>query len=148
MAIPVFQVGDPVTIRTLKKSGIVVEQLGSGSYRVAVGSLIYKASQADLERAVAQKPKDQGGVVATTARRSSVASSLDLHGLTVAEAVSKLEIWLNDAIVSGHKQVKVIHGLGSGRVQQATHEALSRYPAVRAFRVNDANPGVTDVYIG
>jgi DNA mismatch repair protein MutS2 len=77
-----------------------------------------------------------------------IRSSIDLHGLTVDQASRALEEWLNQMILSDAKQGKVIHGLGTGRVQRATHEILARYSAVRAFRINDANPGQTDVYLG
>lgn len=148
MSAHAFKVGESVTVRTLKKTGVVTEQLGSDLYVVAIGSLTCRVSHRDLESAPGNKPSSGVSSLKAQATRGSVSSSLDLHGLTVLEAVSRLEVWLNDAIVAGLQQVKVIHGLGSGRVQRGVHEALGRYPAVRAFRVNDANPGVTDVYIG
>lgn len=144
-----FQVGDLVLVRSLKRTGRIVERLGQSSYRVSLGSLTIKLAEAEIEAVAENATKAPITLISpVNKRRTSVHSSLDLHGLTVDAAVRRLESWLNDAIVAGLSQVRVVHGLGSGRLLEATHETLKRYSAVRAFRINDANPGVTDVYIG
>jgi len=153
-----FSTGDTVFVTSLNVEGMVVEVLSADSYQISVGSLKLITKSSDLaavdvagtKRIAAKGKLTPGSATAkfvdlkVSAQR--VKSSIDLHGLTVDAACRALEEWLNAMIISGSKQGKVIHGLGSGRVQRATHETLSRYAAVRAFRVNDLNPGETDVY--
>lgn len=71
--------------------------------------------------------------------------SLDLHGRTVDEALADVELFVNDALLDGHGEVRVIHGRGGGRVKAAVHHYLRQLPAVASFRLDPANPGVTIV---
>ena len=63
--------------------------------------------------------------------------------MTVEEAVAALDAFLNDALLAGHTEVRVIHGRSGGRLRAAVHARLKQLPVVRAFRLDPANPGVT-----
>jgi DNA mismatch repair protein MutS2 len=145
-----YAIGEAVIITALKAEGIVVAQLAGSSYRIALGSIHIKVNHAELQpvkaRARANLSTTRKAALVAECRKKAVKSSIDLHGLNVDEASRSLEAWLNAAILSNAKHGKVIHGLGTGRLQQATHEILRRYSAVRAFRINEVNPGETDVY--
>jgi DNA mismatch repair protein MutS2 len=84
-----------------------------------------------------------GGAEATSnaaalrlARARTVASSLDLRGGRVEEALEALDRYLDDASVAGLRSVTVIHGLGTGALRDAVRAAASAHPLVR-----DARPG-------
>jgi DNA mismatch repair protein MutS2 len=84
-----------------------------------------------------------GGAEATSnaaalrlARARTVASSLDLRGARVEEALEALDRYLDDASVAGLRSVTVIHGLGTGALRDAVRAAASAHPLVR-----DARPG-------
>ena len=70
------------------------------------------------------------------ARARTVASSLDLRGARVEEALEALDRYLDDASVAGLPSVTVIHGLGTGALRDAVRAAASAHPLVR-----DARPG-------
>jgi DNA mismatch repair protein MutS2 len=144
-----FQVGDMVFISSIQANGRVVEVLSQDVYRVAIRSLHITVKSSDLcatrGESLNERLKERNISIVTCSTHKTK-SSIDLHGLSVADACNALEQWLNAQIVSASSHGKVIHGLGSGKVQRASHEMLSRYSAVRAFRINDANPGETDVY--
>lgn len=144
-----YQPGDRVRVLSLGKVGEVVEELRQESCRIAFGSLTMVVSTRDLqlEETPPRSNAPQRVKVQVTSTGARVGTTLDLHGMTVAEAVAQLESWLNACILAGHGNVKVIHGLGTGRVQRAVHEVLQRYSAIRAFRINDLNPGETDVFL-
>lgn len=143
-------VGDTVTVHALNAAGQIIEVLSPGVYRVAVRSLNITVKGAEISAATSQASvaHSSRGVKIVTNKPARIPQTIDLHGLTVDDACRALEQWLNTMIVSGAKQGKIIHGLGSGKVQRATHDTLSRYTAVRAYRLNDLNPGETDVYLG
>jgi DNA mismatch repair protein MutS2 len=63
--------------------------------------------------------------------------------MTVEEAVAALDTFLNDALLAGHAEVRVIHGRGGGRLKAAVHARLKQLSVVRAIRLDPANPGVT-----
>ena len=81
---------------------------------------------------------------ATLVRRHA-AASIDLHGMTTLEAVAALDAFLDDALRAGLAEVRVIHGRSGGRVRGAVHGRLKQIAAVRAFRVDPTNEGVTVV---
>jgi dsDNA-specific endonuclease/ATPase MutS2 len=42
-------------------------------------------------------------------------------------------------------RLRIVHGVGSGRLREAIGEFLGRHPSVRRFQAADANGGVTIV---
>ncbi len=78
---------------------------------------------------------------------SHAPSSIDLHGRTVAEAEADLDQFLNDALLAGHAEVRVIHGRSGGRLKSAVHARLRQLPSVRGFFVDRRNEGVTIVQL-
>ena len=143
-----FNEGDGVYILSLKKEGVVQTVLGGGKYRVAIGSLTVTCPELDLTQSQTPRSKDS-----TTPQRSRPPhyprppQSLDLHGLTVDEAIRKLDGWLDAVILSDLSHVKIVHVLGTGRVQRAVHERLRTFSAVKRYATNQFNPGETDVYL-
>ncbi|HEX9896369.1 MAG TPA: Smr/MutS family protein [Dehalococcoidales bacterium] len=66
---------------------------------------------------------------------------LDLHRLTVDEAIPKLDAFLHTAFRAGYYRVWIVHGKGSGILRQAVIRYLSKHPLVRAHRTADSQHG-------
>jgi DNA mismatch repair protein MutS2 len=49
---------------------------------------------------------------------------LDLRGLRRADALEKLETYLEDAALSGMEHGRIVHGKGTGAIRQAVRETL------------------------
>jgi DNA mismatch repair protein MutS2 len=75
------------------------------------------------------------------ARARTVASSLDLRGARVEEALEALDRYLDDASVAGLRSVTVIHGLGTGALRDAVRSAASAHPLVREARPGGRGEG-------
>jgi len=143
-----FCEGDTVTIVALRKDGVIVEALGGGKYRVVVGSLHLTCSAKELTPSHPAPPAPRLTEQKVRLKNQpKPPQTLDLHGLTVDDAIRKLDQWLDSVVLSELYHVKVIHGLGTGRVQSAVHEYLRTIKAVRHFKINEWNPGETDVYL-
>lgn len=76
-----------------------------------------------------------------------VPPEIDLHGLTVDEALARAELALNDAILANVPELQFIHGRSGGRIRGALHRWLGSVAAVRRFRVDPRNAGVTIVQL-
>jgi DNA mismatch repair protein MutS2 len=76
-----------------------------------------------------------------------VSSELDLHSLTVEEALPALDRYLSDAFLEGHREVRIVHGKGSGILRQAVTRELKKHPLVRSFRIGGHREGQTGVTI-
>ncbi len=78
---------------------------------------------------------------ASTRRARAVASSLDLRGARVEEALAMLDQYLDDAVHAGAGRVTVIHGHGSGAMRDAVREMLGGHPLVRKWRPGEQGEG-------
>ena len=77
---------------------------------------------------------------------AGTAGSLDLRGTKVEEALDRLDKFLDDASVDGLDQVRLVHGIGSGRLRRALHELLGGHPLVARFSAapdDDGGDGTT-----
>ena len=70
-----------------------------------------------------------------------MASSLDLRGARVDEALEALSRYLDDAALAGLEQVLVIHGLGTGPCGTRSARRLARHPLVKSFRAGERGEG-------
>jgi DNA mismatch repair protein MutS2 len=83
-----------------------------------------------------------GGIGALQLERArTVASSLDLRGARVEEALAALDRYLDDASLAGLDQVVVIHGLGTGALRDAVRERASGHPLVVSTRPGERGEG-------
>lgn len=140
-----FAPGDHVHVALFGK-GVVREARNGGRYLVDVkgNAMVVAASQL----APAEPPRRAKGPQAApevSPDGPAAPASIDLHGLTVPEAESAVDAFLNQALLAGHAEVRIIHGISGGRVKAAVHARLRRMPPVRGFRVDPANAGVTRV---
>ncbi|MEO8228982.1 MAG: endonuclease MutS2 [Chloroflexota bacterium] len=71
----------------------------------------------------------------------SVASSLDLRGARVDEAIDLLGRYLDDASLADLDQVTVVHGLGTGALRDAVRANIASHPLVRDFRPGERGEG-------
>ncbi|MCL5269330.1 MAG: Smr/MutS family protein [bacterium] len=52
---------------------------------------------------------------------------IDLHGMRVEEALALVDRALDQAVVNHLRQVKIIHGFGTGRVREAVRRMLATH---------------------
>jgi DNA mismatch repair protein MutS2 len=74
-------------------------------------------------------------------RARTVASSLDLRGAKVQEALEVLDRYLDDASLAGLDRATVIHGLGTGALRDAVREHASAHPLVKSWRPGGGGEG-------
>ncbi|HLO35039.1 MAG TPA: Smr/MutS family protein, partial [Candidatus Deferrimicrobium sp.] len=74
-------------------------------------------------------------------RARSVASSLDLRGARVEEALEALDRYLDDAGLAGLDRVTVIHGLGTGALRDAVRARAAGHPLVSSTRPGERGEG-------
>jgi len=129
-------------IAALEKGGTRAT-LEAGGMRVSV-------AVADLEPALGQPSAPGGGESSTTRsgistlrleRARTVASSLDLRGARVDEALDALGRYLDDASLAGLEQVVIIHGLGTGALRDAVRAQAASHPLVKGFRAGERGEG-------
>jgi dsDNA-specific endonuclease/ATPase MutS2 len=146
-----FEAGD--TVQTPFGKGVVREVRNRGRLLVDIGGRALEMKEADLSPLPAPGRRSRPAIqpdrhepVPTTGGRSRRPSSeIDLHGLTVEEALARAEDALNGALLADMAQVRFIHGRSGGRIRTALHKKLREIASVRHFRVDPQNEGVTIV---
>ena len=149
-----FTVGDHV--QTGFGKGTVREVRNGGRLLVEVQGRLLSLAARDLTLLEPPRPfrppssRDRprplaGGVGSDFAEAANVSGlpEVDLHGLTVEQAVSRLDAVLNQALLSGVAELRIIHGRSGGRIKQAVHARLGEIGAVTGFHLDPRNPGVT-----
>ncbi|HEY8020018.1 MAG TPA: Smr/MutS family protein [Thermoanaerobaculia bacterium] len=66
---------------------------------------------------------------------------INLIGRRVEPALEELDVYLDRALLAARKEVRVIHGHGTGRLRDAVREHLRAHPAIAALRAGAANEG-------
>ena len=74
-------------------------------------------------------------------RARSVASSLDLRGARVEEALEALNRYLDDAGLAGLDKALIIHGMGTGALRDAVRSTASSHPLVKSMRPGQRGEG-------
>ena len=74
------------------------------------------------------------------------ASEVDLRGMDAVEAICALSLYLDSAMRSNLKSVRIIHGKGTGALRNAVHQELKRNKFIKTFRLGvygEGEDGVT-----
>lgn len=69
-------------------------------------------------------------------------ASVDLRGLRLDEAVERLEVTLDQALLRGQDRVKIVHGHGTEALKKGVRQHLSRSPAVKSWQAGP-DDGIT-----
>jgi len=72
---------------------------------------------------------------------SPVEKELDLHSLTVEEALPRLDELLYAAYQAGLYRVWVVHGKGAGILRREVSRHLANHPLVKSFAPADPSRG-------
>ncbi|HWA86766.1 MAG TPA: Smr/MutS family protein [Opitutus sp.] len=70
-----------------------------------------------------------------------VTGELDLHTFRPADLGELIPAYLAECAARGLRDVRIIHGKGTGTLRSTVHALLQRSPLVRSFRLGDERSG-------
>jgi len=73
-----------------------------------------------------------------TPHRVPIEDRIDLHAFSPGEVRDLVEEYLSQAVSAGYRQVRIIHGRGTGVQRRIVRSILSRHPLVAKYA--DAPP--------
>ncbi len=89
-----------------------------------------------------QSGKSKGSVsLPERPSKSAAPAEINLVGLTVDEALPRVDKLLDDAALSDRHEVRVIHGFGEGKLRKAVAGLLKGHPHVASYRAGGAGEG-------
>lgn len=140
--------GDVVFVRTLGYDvRIIAIDRRQNRLRVKVGNMYIEVPASDIS---SKQNKPAGTAAAdkkTEPAEDEVQTVLNIVGLRVDEALSRLEPFLNHAALAGLEEITIIHGIGTGALLKAVREHLKDHPLVKQFRSAKESDGRDSVTI-
>ncbi len=142
-------VGDTVELLKLGTKASVIAINKDGSYELQAGIMKLKAKKDEIYLLENENPYVQKGRPKHSGREMKVAAmnpEVDLRGMDSVEAICVLDLYLDEAMRSNLKQVRIIHGKGTGVLRTAVHNSLKRNKFVKKYRLGvygEGEDGVT-----
>jgi DNA mismatch repair protein MutS2 len=137
--------GTRVTVGALGLEGIVIELHGKHA-EVDVRGKRLRAALRDL-RPVAAPPAPKVRVNVDLQPREGVLSELNVIGATVDEALDRVAKFLDEATVTDLRELRIVHGHGTGQLRRAITGFLKDHPLVARFGPAPQNQGGTGATI-
>lgn len=149
-----FKLGESVKVLSMNLTGTISSKPDSrGNVTVQMGILRSQVNISDLEIIEDVNPYSPKAMKRTSkskikmSKSLSVSPEINLLGKTVDEAVSELDKYLDDALLSHLNSVRVVHGKGTGALRKGIHEYLRRQKHVKSYRLAEYGEGDAGVTI-
>jgi DNA mismatch repair protein MutS2 len=156
-----FQEGDQVRLRNFGSMGII-DRIKNDEAELRVGSLHMREKLANLELISERGTSSTVSEGSLERMRKHAATELHLHskspagkaqhttelnliGKTTDEAVDLVDKFLDEAFLNGQRQLRIIHGHGTGALRRAVAELLADHPHVERFSAAPHEKGGTGV---
>ena len=73
--------------------------------------------------------------------REGLLSEINVIGCTVEEAVDRVSRFLDDTLVTDLREVRIVHGHGTGQLRRGVHAYLKDHPLVAKYSPAPENQG-------
>ena len=148
--VPEFEprIGQLVRVKSLDREGEVVS-LGDGKIEVRVGAMRLSLKSNEIAA-----PRSTGAVstAGVQSRKTlNVPPEINLLGYSVEAALDEVSSYLDDALLADKKEVRLVHGRGTGALKNAIHKFLAGARGVAHFELaplNEGGEGATLVQLG
>ena len=149
-----LRVGDCVFVGAMQGEGEVVSlnvakkraEVRCGTMRLTVGiDDLYRIDRKKVKKDILQKNVQ---VVRKVSTPGAVQLEINLLGKTVSEAVVEVDSFIDRAVLSGLEEIKIIHGMGTGKLKEGIRNHLRGHKNVAEFRsgvYGEGEAGVTIV---
>jgi DNA mismatch repair protein MutS2 len=141
-----LKVGDRVRVESLRSQGVLVKLeeplkrvevlTEKGRIRASLDDLLKVGDSGEEEGSLSPKTIEFPGVGG-----QEVPSELNVIGLTVEDALPEVDKFIDQALLHGLEKVRIIHGLGSGRLRNAIGKYLKEHRRVMNLASGDPARG-------
>ena len=148
----VLKEGDAVYVGSLEREGKVLSvKRDKGFAEVLAGTMRLRVPRDDLYRAAPSKREKENGARVQLVRNLNgdavFSSECNLIGMTALEAEQEAERFLDAAVLHNAEEVRIVHGMGTGKLRACIHAMLKKHPRVESYRLGNYGEGQTGVTI-
>ncbi len=157
-----LKLGAKVYVKNIAQEGIVQNiRLQKGEAEILCGNIRIRSKISDLSLVIQQEKTQNTNKKKAWQKKSSekVQSSktlapkrqpsleLNVIGATVHEALPDVEAFIDAAVVSNLEEVRIVHGVGTGKLRAGIHDFLRTHKNVAEYRLGKYGEGETGVTI-
>jgi DNA mismatch repair protein MutS2 len=147
-------IGDKVMIKSSETVGEVISIKGNKA-EVAMGSIktrvkldeLTKISNSQIKKLDHEKVRRISGIDVNS-KMTSFSPNLDIRGIRAEEAIGIVESFLDEALLLGYDEIKVLHGKGHGILRELVRNTLKenlRVGTLKDEHVEFGGSGITVV---
>jgi DNA mismatch repair protein MutS2 len=135
--------GDPVEAPDVGVRGTIAAIRGDDAEVIGAAGQRVRIPLSRLRPSRERAPEDRTPAVQVrAAARSDVSDQVDVRGHPAHEARLEARKLVDEAALAGLREVRVVHGRGTGVLRKAVREELARHPLVERTE-SDAEDGAT-----
>ena len=159
-----LKVGDKVFVKNINQEGSVQSiRLDKKEAEVLCGNIRVRSKISDLSILVTEEKKQETklpkwqrklqkktetvSVSKSLAPRPLPTLEINVIGQTVQEALPEVEAFIDSAVVANLEEIRIVHGVGTGKLRAGIHEFLRKHKNVAEFRLGKYGEGETGVTI-
>ena len=157
-----LKIGDKVFVKNIGQEGVVQNiRVAKNEVEVLCGNIRIRSKISDLSVLLQQvkpvavnkkQPKKHSNVEQVRVSKSlnsRPAPSLEINviGYTVHEALPEVEAFIDSAVISNLEEVRIVHGVGTGKLRAGIHDFLRHNRNVESYRLGKYGEGETGVTI-
>lgn len=139
----VVHLGDYVRVRSLGSTGHVVGLEKDGkAFEVVIGNVRTTVDASLLEKI----PKPKGVIEKSSVQVYSEkvpVPEIKVIGMRVEEALKEIDRFLDRVIVQEISRVRIVHGIGTGKLMNAIREHLQDMSYIKDIKKDSTNAGIT-----
>ncbi len=144
-----LKVGDRVLVMSLNAEGEVLSlKREKNTAIVQCGALRVESKFSDLcIPAAAKKRTPEIRVTRDLNERQRVSRECNVIGMSTSEALLEVEQFLDSALLQNLSEVRIVHGMGTGKLRAAIHDYLRHNRRVKEFRLGKYGEGESGVTV-
>ncbi|MGA1977281.1 MAG: Smr/MutS family protein [Bacteroidales bacterium] len=149
-----IKVGDAVRMTDTMAAGEVVEINGSlvrvetGSFRFQVSAdKVEKITKSELRESMRSSGKLNVPEPALSQRRLNFKPEIDIRGVRGEEAISRVQSFVDDAVMVQHRNLRILHGKGNGILRQLVRQYLATVDVVKTFHDEHVDMGGSGITV-
>ena len=138
-----LKVGDMVIVAGLNEKAEVIEAPDAkGNIKLQMGILKMDSNIKNVKKIEGENQTEKNiKKVYSVKKAMNISASLDLRGQRYDEAMRNLDKYLDDAMLAGLDQAKIIHGKGTGALIKGVSEILKTDKRIDSYRFGDDKEG-------
>ncbi len=156
-----LKAGDKVFVKNINQEGVVQNvrpqkneaEVLCGNIRVRskisdLSVLISERNaQNDKKKPAAKRVSDRVQVSKNLTPNPLPSLELNVIGMTVQEALPEVEAFIDGAVCANLEEVRIVHGVGTGKLRAGIQDYLKKHRNVEEFRLGKYGEGETGVTI-